>query len=53
MEQTEATSAPDAGRPAVFQHKVRDEGCPVLSETKYAIRTHVMDKAAGAIKLII
>lgn len=34
--------APRAGRVAVFQHKLRHEGCAVRSGTKYAMRTDVV-----------
>ena len=42
MEQLEASIKPEIGKVAVFQHKVRHEGCEVTSGTKYAMRTDVM-----------
>ncbi|MBP0017337.1 MAG: 2OG-Fe(II) oxygenase [Cyanobacteria bacterium SBLK] len=39
MEQLEAMIIPKPGLVAIFQHKIRHEGCPVLSGTKYALRT--------------
>lgn len=36
---------PMAGRVAIFQHKLRHEGCPVRSGTKYAMRTDVIYEA--------
>ena len=33
---------PRAGRVAVFQHKLRHEGRPVLSGIKYAMRSDVI-----------
>lgn len=39
MEQIEETVRPRAGRVAIFQHKIRHEGCEVLRGTKYAMRT--------------
>jgi hypothetical protein len=38
----EQTIAPRRGRVALFQHKIRHEGCPVLAGTKYALRTDVV-----------
>jgi len=40
---------PKAGLVAVFQHKLRHEGCPVRSGTKYAMRTDVIYEANGPI----
>jgi prolyl 4-hydroxylase len=42
MEQVEATVVPKPGRVAIFQHKLRHEGCEVVSGTKYAMRTDVI-----------
>jgi hypothetical protein len=39
------------GRVAVFQHKLRHEGAPVVSGTKYAIRTDVLYRAPTRIEL--
>ena len=49
MEQIEQTVVPVPGRVAVFQHKVRHEGCPVIRGTKYAMRTDVLFEASEAI----
>ena len=42
MEQIEQIVQPKAGRVAVFQHKIRHEGCPVIRGTKYAMRSDVV-----------
>jgi hypothetical protein len=42
MEQLDATVLPKPGRVAIFQHKLRHEGCEVTSGTKYAMRTDVI-----------
>lgn len=42
MEQLTETVYPIPGRVAIFQHKIRHEGCEVLSGIKYAFRTEVM-----------
>ena len=42
MEQLEASIKPEIGKVAIFQHKIRHEGCEVISGTKYAMRTDVM-----------
>ena len=42
MEQFEKIVEPEAGKVAIFQHKIRHEGCEVLQGTKYALRTDVM-----------
>ncbi len=44
-EQLERTVVPAPGLVAVFQHKVRHEGCEVLSGVKYAMRTDVIYEA--------
>ncbi len=44
MEQIEATVKPIAGKVAIFQHKIRHEGCEVIKGTKYAVRTDVIYK---------
>lgn len=41
-EQIEEVVEPVPGRVAVFQHKLRHEGCKVISGTKYAVRTEVI-----------
>lgn len=50
-EQLEVSVEPRAGRVAIFQHKLRHEGRPVLSGTKYALRTdtiYVCDDVVGS-----
>ncbi len=42
MEQIDETVVPRPGRVAVFQHKIRHEGCEVRRGVKYAMRTDVM-----------
>jgi len=42
MEQIEEVVEPAPGKVAIFQHKLRHEGCEVLNGTKYALRTDVM-----------
>jgi prolyl 4-hydroxylase len=42
MEQIDAVVAPRPGRVAIFQHKLRHEGCEVRAGTKYALRTDVI-----------
>lgn len=49
MEQLEGEVVPEPGRVAIFQHKIRHEGCPVISGTKYAMRTDVIYRADGPI----
>lgn len=44
-EQLDAVVVPAAGQAALFQHKVRHEGEPVRSGTKYALRTDVLYEA--------
>jgi len=48
-EQLEQTVVPSPGLVAVFQHKVRHEGCEVISGTKYAMRTEVLFEAPDEI----
>ena len=45
QEQLEAVVVPRAGSAAIFQHKLRHEGCPVRRGTKYALRTDVIYEA--------
>lgn len=45
MEQLDRVVVPRPGRVAVFQHKLRHEGCPVLAGTKYALRSDVIYEA--------
>ena len=42
IEPVDRLVVPRAGLVAVFQHKLRHEGCPVRSGTKYAMRTDVI-----------
>ena len=42
QEQIEETVVPKPGRVAIFQHKIRHEGCIVRNGTKYAMRTDVL-----------
>ena len=44
MEQLEDIIVPKPGLVAIFQHKIRHEGCEVLSGTKYALRTDAIYK---------
>ena len=39
MEQVEKTIVPKTGMVAIFQHKIRHEGCTVKTGIKYALRT--------------
>jgi hypothetical protein len=41
-EQLDATVVPKPGRVAIFQHKLRHEGCEVTSGVKYAMRSDVI-----------
>ena len=42
QEQIEQTIIPRRGMVAIFQHKIRHEGCPVRRGVKYAMRTDVI-----------
>ena len=42
QEQLDETIIPRRGLTAIFQHKIRHEGCPVRSGTKYAMRSDVI-----------
>lgn len=48
-EQLEATVTPAPGLVAIFQHKVRHEGCVVRSGNKYAMRSDVVFEAPDEI----
>lgn len=48
-EQLEATITPEPGLVAIFQHKIRHEGCSVRSGIKYAMRSDVVFEAPGEI----
>jgi prolyl 4-hydroxylase len=41
-EQVTETVVPQAGSIAIFQHKIRHEGCPVVRGAKYAMRSDVV-----------
>lgn len=45
MEQVEETVVPRAGSVAIFQHKIRHEGCEVTRGRKYAMRSDVFYEA--------
>jgi hypothetical protein len=51
LEQLDDLIRPRAGRVAIFQHKLRHEGCPVVRGTKYAMRTDVLYRAPSDIEL--
>lgn len=51
MEQVEETVVPRPGLAAVFQHKIRHEGCEVTEGRKYAMRTDVLYEAPRPIEL--
>ena len=42
QEQIEQTVVPKSGKVAIFQHKIRHEGCPVRRGIKYAMRSDVI-----------
>jgi hypothetical protein len=48
-EQLEQVITPEPGLVAIFQHKIRHEGCAVRSGIKYAMRSDVVFEAPGAI----
>lgn len=45
MEQVEDLITPRPGLAAIFQHKMRHQGCPVVRGKKYALRTDVIYQA--------
>jgi predicted 2-oxoglutarate/Fe(II)-dependent dioxygenase YbiX len=49
-EQLEDMVVPRQGLVAVFQHKLRHEGCPVRAGTKYAMRSDVIYESAEPIR---
>ena len=49
QEHLDKTIVPSRGLAAIFQHKLRHEGCPVLRGTKYAMRSDVIYEAAEPI----
>ncbi|MEQ8458731.1 MAG: 2OG-Fe(II) oxygenase [Sandaracinaceae bacterium] len=52
MEQVEQTVVPAPGLAAIFQHKIRHEGCEVRRGTKYALRTDALYEASTPIQLL-
>ncbi|HLL55645.1 MAG TPA: 2OG-Fe(II) oxygenase [Myxococcaceae bacterium] len=50
-EQLEQTIVPKRGMAAIFQHKLRHEGCPVRRGVKYALRSDVIYEAPEPIAL--
>lgn len=50
-EQLERTVVPSPGLVAIFQHKMRHEGCEVRSGLKYAMRTDVIFEAPDDIAM--
>jgi hypothetical protein len=52
QEQVERVVVPRTGSAAIFQHKVRHEGCPVSRGTKYAMRTDVIYEAPEPIGMV-
>lgn len=49
-EQLEQIVVPKPGLAAIFQHKIRHEGCPVRAGVKYAMRTDVIYEGSDIIK---
>ena len=49
QEQIEQTIIPKSGMVAIFQHKIRHEGCPVRRGIKYAMRSDVIYDAGEPI----
>ena len=49
QEQIEQTITPKRGTVAIFQHKIRHEGCPVRRGIKYAMRSDVIYDAGEPI----
>lgn len=49
LEQLDEVIVPEPGLVAIFQHKVRHEGCVVTSGTKYAMRTDLIFEAPDEI----
>lgn len=52
MEQVEQVVRPKAGMVALFQHKVRHEGCEVRRGTKYVMRSDVIYEATEPIRTL-
>ena len=53
MEQVEEVVVPRPGRAAIFQHKIRHEGCTVTRGCKYALRTDVIYEARDPVELTL
>jgi hypothetical protein len=49
-DELDETIVPRRGLTAIFQHKLRHEGCPVRRGTKYAMRSDVLYEADEAIR---
>ena len=49
----ETVITPRPGRVALFQHKVRHEGCEVTRGTEYAMRTDVLYEAPDEIEMTL
>jgi prolyl 4-hydroxylase len=52
QEQIEQTIIPKRGRVAIFQHKIRHEGCLVQRGTKYVMRSDVIYEAPEPISTV-
>jgi len=52
QEQVEETIIPERGMAAIFQHKIRHEGCPVRRGIKYAMRSDVIYEAHEPIETV-
>jgi hypothetical protein len=52
QEQIEQTIIPKRGRVAIFQHKIRHEGCPVRRGVKYVMRSDVIYEAPEPISTV-
>ena len=50
-EQLDPLVVPRPGLAAIFQHKIRHEGCVVRRGSKYALRTDVLYEASSPIRL--
>ncbi len=51
VEQVDEEVVPKPGLVAIFQHKLRHEGRPIVTGTKYAMRTDVLYRAPFPIHL--
>jgi hypothetical protein len=52
QEQLEQTIIPRRGLAAIFQHKIRHEGCPVRRGVKYAMRSDVIYEAPEPVSTV-